>query len=129
MKRILPALAVLLGFHSFAFSQALPASSLWKNQRGSTLEVFFVDPAGSFQGQFINRAAGFTCQGTPFPAVGTIKNNSIAFAVSFVPCASYATWYGLVNGNIMKTPLIILFVPPKGPPLKVHETDVFTRVR
>jgi hypothetical protein len=127
MKRILLALAILAGLHSFAFSQALPG--LWQNQRGSTLEVFFVDPSGSFQGTFINRAAGFACQGTPYPAVGTIKNTSIAFAVSFVPCASYATWYGTVKGNAMKTPLIILFVPPKGPTLKVHETDVFTRVR
>src|SRR3979411_2112203 len=128
MKRILSALVILLGFHSFAFSQALPASSLWKNQRGSTLEVFFVDPAGSFQGQFINRAAGFTCQGTPFPAVGTVQNTSIAFSVSVVPCAPFAPWDGLVNGNIMKPPWIIFFVPRKGPPLKVHETDVFTRV-
>jgi hypothetical protein len=61
--------------------------------------------------------------------VGTIRNTSIAFSASFVPCASYATWYGLVNGSTIKTPLIILFVPPKGPPLKVHETDVFTGVR
>jgi len=129
MKRILLALAILLGFHTFAFCQGLPASSLWKNQRGSTLEVFAVDPAGPFQGTFINRAAGFSCQDTPYPAAGTIKNTAIVFVVSFAPCSSYATWYGKVKGNTMTTSLIILYVPPNGPPQKVQKTDLFTRVR
>ena|SRR5258708_3229279 len=129
MKRILLALTILVGFHSFAFSQGLPAPSLWQNQRGSTLEVFFVDPAGSFQGQFINQAAGFQCKGIPYPAVGTIKNAAIIFSVSFVQCTSHTTWYGVVSGNRMTTNWILIYVPPNGPPQRLQGTDVFTRVR
>ena len=129
MKRILLALVVLLGFQSLAFAQALPAPSLWQNQRGSTLEVYYVDPAGSFQGQFINQAAGFSCKGMPYPAAGTIKGAAIIFSVSFVQCTSHTVWYGVVSGNTMKTNWILIYTPPNGPPQRLQGTDLFTKVR
>ena len=129
MKRALLALIVLLGFQSFAVAQGLPASSLWQNQRGSTLEVFFVDPSGSFQGQFINQAKGFECKGTPYPAIGTSKAAAVVFSVTFGQCSSHATWYGVVSGNTMRTNWVLLYAPPNGPPQKFMGSDVFTRVR
>jgi hypothetical protein len=128
MKRIWLALTVLLGFHSFAFAQ-IPAFSLWQNQRGSTLEVYFVDPAGSFQGQFINQAAGFQCKGIPYPATGTSKGPSVVFSVAFTQCFSHTTWSGVVVGNQMKTSWVLIYIPPDGPPQRLQGTDLFTRVR
>jgi hypothetical protein len=126
---MLLALTILLGFQTYAFSQTLPSGSLWQNQRGSTLEVFFVDPAGSFQGTFINQAAGFQCKGIPYPAVGTARNAAAAFAVTFVQCTSHTTWYGTVTGNTMRTNWILVYIPPSGPPQTLRGADVFTRVR
>jgi hypothetical protein len=128
MKRILLALVVLLGFQSLAFAQGLPAPSLWQNQRGSTLEVYYVDSAGSFQGQFINQAPGFQCKGTPYPAAGTIKGTAIIFSVSFGQCASQTMWYGVVSGNSMKANWILIHTPPNDPPQRLEGTDLFTRL-
>jgi hypothetical protein len=129
MKRILLALTILLGVQTYAFAQALPSGSLWQNQRGSTLEVYFVDPAGSFQGTFTNQAAGFQCKGIPYQALGTVKNAAVVFSVTFVQCTSQTTWYGVVNGNKMRTNWILVYFPPSGPPQTLRGTDVFTRVR
>jgi hypothetical protein len=129
MKRVFLALIVLLGFQSLAAAQGLPAPSLWQNQRGSTLELLFVDPSGSFQGQFINQAKGYQCKGIPYPAVGTTRAAAVVFSVTFVQCSSHATWYGVVNGNTMRTNWVLLYAPPNGPPQKSQGTDVFTRVR
>lgn len=129
MKRILLALTLLLGVQSLALSQGLPASSLWQNQRGSTLEVYFVDPAGSFQGQFINRAAGFQCQGMPYPATGTVRGAAITFVVNFVQCTSQTTWSGQVTSKTMKTRWVLIYTPPSGPPQRLRGADTFTRIR
>jgi len=129
MKRILLALTILLGFQSLAFSQGLPAPSLWQNQRGSTLEVFYVDPAGPFRGQFTNQAAGFQCKGIPYPATGTVRGVAVTFVVSFVQCTSQTTWTGSVSGNKMRTRWVLIYTPPSGPPQRLTGSDLFTRVR
>jgi Avidin family len=129
MKKVFLALIVLLGFQSLALAQGLPAPSFWKNQRGSTLEVYFVDPSGSFQGQFINQAPGYKCQGIPYPAAGTSVGVDVIFSVKFVQCYSHATWFGVVNGNTITTNWILIYAPPNGPPQKSQGSDVFTRVR
>jgi hypothetical protein len=129
MKRILLALTILLASGSLAFAQGIPAWSLWQNQRGSTLEVFLVDPAGSFQGQFINQAAGFQCKGIPYPATGTSQASSVIFAVTFSQCFSHTTWSGVVSGNLMRTNWVLIYIPPNGPPQKLVGTDTFTRIR
>jgi hypothetical protein len=129
MKRILLALVVLFGSQTLAFAQGMPAPSFWQNQRGSTLEVFSVDGLGSFQGQFVNQAAGFQCKGIPYPAAGSSKPVSVIFSVNFVQCYSHTTWYGVIAGNKIRTNWVLLYLPPNGPPQKLQGTDVFTRVR
>jgi hypothetical protein len=129
MKRILLALFVLIGLQSFASAQGLPSWSLWQNQRGSTLEVYFVDPSGPFSGTFTNQAQGYQCKGIPYPASGISRGASVTFAVTFTQCFSHTTWFGVVNGNTMKTNWILIYSPPNGPPQRSTGTDIFTRVR
>jgi hypothetical protein len=129
MKRILLAFVILLGFQTYAFSQVLPSGSLWQNQRGSTLEVFFADPSGPFQGMFTNQAPGFQCKGIPYPVTGTARNAAAVFAVTFVQCTSHTTWYGTVIGNTMRTNWTLIYFPPSGPPRTLQGIDVFTRRR
>jgi hypothetical protein len=129
MKRVLLALLVLIGFQSFASAQGLPSWSIWQNQRGSTLDVYFVDPTGPFTGTFINQAPGYQCKGIPYPAMGTSRGASVTFAVTFTQCFSHTTWFGVVNGNTMKTNWILIYNPPNGPPQRSTGTDIFTRVR
>ncbi|MBW7970613.1 avidin/streptavidin family protein [Bradyrhizobium sp. BR 10289] len=129
MKRILLALFILLGLHSAASAQALPSWSLWQNQRGSTLEVYYVDPSGPFTGTFTNRAPGYQCQGIPYPAQGITRGPAVTFAVTFTQCSSHTTWFGTVSGNTMRTNWIMIYTPPVGPPQKSTGTDIFTRVR
>jgi hypothetical protein len=129
MKRVFIALVVLLGFQSFSVAQGLPSPSFWQNQRGSTLELYFVDPSGTFQGQFINQAKDYKCKGIPYAAVGNSTGAAVVFSVAFLQCSSHATWYGVVNGNTMRTNWVLLYAPPNGPPQKFQGSDVFTRVR
>jgi hypothetical protein len=129
MKRILLALVVLLGFQSFSAAQGMPAWSLWQNQRGSTLEVYFADPSGPFQGQFTNQAQGYECKGIPYPAAGTSRGSSVVFSTTFVKCYSHATWFGVMSGNTITTRWILLYAPPNGPAKKFQGADVFKRIR
>jgi hypothetical protein len=129
VKRILLALVVLLGFQSFADAQGIPAPSLWRNQRGSTLEVYFADPSGVFQGQFINQAVNYDCKGIPYPATGTSRGSAVVFSTDFVKCYSHATWFGVMKGNTIVTRWVLLYAPPNGPAQKSQGSDIFTRLR
>lgn len=126
MRRFLLAVMVLLGAQVAAFAQGLPANSLWKNQRGSTLEVFSVNP---LYGQFINNAAGFQCKGTPYPATGTVQGQAVTFAVTFTQCNSHTTWWGWTSGNTMRTRWILIYTPSSGPPQTLRGADTFIRIR
>jgi hypothetical protein len=128
MKRILLALVVLLGFQSFADAQVMPTPSLWRNQRGSTLEVNFVDSFGPFQGMFTNQANGYDCKGIPYPATGASRGSTVFFQTTFVKCYSQATWFGVMNGNTINTRWILIYVPPNGRLKRSEGTDVFTRI-
>jgi hypothetical protein len=109
MKKLLSALVFFLGLQTFAVAQGLPVPSLWQNQRGSTLQINALDPFGHMSGTFINRAAGFQCRNTPYPATGYYSNPGITFTVSFTQCNSITVWNGQVNGNIMPTSWVLTY--------------------
>lgn len=125
MKRLLSAFVFLLGIHAYALAQSFPVPSLWQNQRGSTLQVNWVDPfSGFMQGTFINRAAGFQCRYTPYPALGDARVPTIGFTVNFTQCNTVTVWTGQVNGNIMPTTWVLTY--PGG---ILRGRDLFRRIR
>jgi hypothetical protein len=79
--RIFIAAAFLAGSISNASAQGIPASSTWKNQRGSILEITSVDSStGVITGKFTNNAPNTLCIGTPYDIVGhTLKNGGVFF--------------------------------------------------
>lgn len=109
-----------------ASADSLPAPSSWKNQRGSQLNVWSVTN-GQIQGEFINNAAGFECQGIPYPATGQVSPNSIYFVVTFVKCNSFTIWRGRVNGPQMPTRWKLFYVKPGGTPASLSGSDTFSR--
>jgi hypothetical protein len=125
MRRLFLALFVLLGCQTFAFAQSTLTQSLWKNQRGSTLEVTWVTPS-AFGGTFTNHAAGYQCQGIPYLALGTISGDDVSFKVVFVQCSSATTWTGKIWGGVMKTKWNLLYFPTGQTQQGI---DVFRRVR
>ena len=90
MRRLLLALVILLGAQTLALAQSPLAPSLWKNQRGSTLEIQWAHPSWDgvthFGGTFVNHANGFECKGIPYPAYGGEPRGAHAtFTVAFQP--------------------------------------------
>lgn len=114
-------------FASNAQADALPAPSFWKNQRGSELQVWTAN-GGTFQGQFINNAQGFECQGIPYPAVGRETVTGLFFVVTFAKCNSLTRWYGYVRGSQMFTRWQLFYIKPDGTPGTVNGSDVFQRI-
>ncbi|HEV3183885.1 MAG TPA: avidin/streptavidin family protein [Xanthobacteraceae bacterium] len=129
MRKLLFAFATLLSLQTLVLADPLPSYSFWQNQRGSTLEIFWVNPAGPFDGVFINQAAGFECQGIPYPAVGTAAPAAVIFTVSFTKCRSQTVWRGQVSGTTMSTKWVLTYVKPNGGIGILRGTDVFTRLR
>ncbi|MET0942690.1 MAG: avidin/streptavidin family protein [Mesorhizobium sp.] len=86
------------------FSSLTSASSTWQNQSGSTMMIS-IDSFGNVSGQYINRAAGTGCQGSPYLLAGRITGNFISFSVAWnnatENCNSVTGWagYASVNGN------------------------------
>nr|7OUQ_A Chain A, wilavidin [Gammaproteobacteria bacterium]7OUQ_B Chain B, wilavidin [Gammaproteobacteria bacterium]7OUR_A Chain A, wilavidin [Gammaproteobacteria bacterium]7OUR_B Chain B, wilavidin [Gammaproteobacteria bacterium]7OUR_C Chain C, wilavidin [Gammaproteobacteria bacterium]7OUR_D Chain D, wilavidin [Gammaproteobacteria bacterium]7OUR_E Chain E, wilavidin [Gammaproteobacteria bacterium]7OUR_F Chain F, wilavidin [Gammaproteobacteria bacterium] len=74
------------------------ALSAWTNQSGSTLYIQSVDPSGSLSGYYINRAAGYGCQNTPYPVTGWVYGTAITFTVLWEnateSCNSITAWTG-----------------------------------
>lgn len=122
---------VLLIFALFVFTAStkadpLPSPSVWKNQRGSVLEVWSV-VGGAILGEFINNAPGFECQGIPYPAAGRDTPNGLFFVVTFAKCNSFTRWRGYVRGNQMITNWTLYYIKPNGQPSTINGNDVFLR--
>jgi len=124
MRKLLLALTLLLGCQTAAMAQ-LEGPSLWKNQNGSELRITSAS-RGTIRGTFTNRAAGFGCQGTPYPVTGTTGGTQIIFTVSFAKCRSTATWRGSVQGLGMTTPWVLRYVSNGAPATKTG-FDFFSR--
>ncbi|HTV31364.1 MAG TPA: avidin/streptavidin family protein [Xanthobacteraceae bacterium] len=58
------------------FAQGLTVPSYWKNQRGSEMLPYSIDGKGAFTGAFINHAAGFACENSPYDLHGQVHANS-----------------------------------------------------
>jgi len=126
MKRLLLALAFVLASQTFALAQ-LDGPSLWKNQRGSELNITSVTGT-QFAGTFTNRAAGFSCLGIPYPVTGINAGPYITFTVNFAKCRSVARWQGNVQGLGMSVQWALQYVS-NGKPAVMTGFDLFTRYR
>jgi hypothetical protein len=76
------------------------------------------------QGTFINRAAGFQCRNTSYPATGQVSFSNIVFTVTFPPCRTVTVWNGQVNGAVMPTTWVLTY--PGG---TLTGADTFRRIR
>lgn len=87
------------------FKSVTAAATSWKNQSGSTMSLdFAVDPSnpniGIVTGSYINNAAGYACQGTPYPVTGRYYTNNLAISFNavwsnaYANCQSVTGWTG-----------------------------------
>jgi hypothetical protein len=133
MRRLLLALVILLGAQTLALAQSPLAPSLWKNQRGSTLEIQWAHPSWDgvthFGGTFVNHPNGFECKGIPYLAYGgELRGAHATFKVAFHKCATYATWKGHLRGRKMYMPWSLVYYV-NGTPNYLKGVDVFWRIR
>jgi len=108
-SRCIAAVALLVATTITVFAQSFPVPSYWLNQRGSEMKLYAIDPQGNFTGVYINHAAGFACQGTPFPLAGHVSGTT-------------TIWHGLAKGSTLPTNWVLL--APPSPPL--YGADLFT---
>ncbi|MEM9554563.1 MAG: avidin/streptavidin family protein [Acidobacteriota bacterium] len=95
------------------------ASTHWKNQSGSTMDLEFSNCSNTAQpnvcslsGTYVNNAAGYKCQGTPYPLVGSYYINTqtlswtVAWSNAHEDCASVTGWTGYID--LSSSPLRIV---------------------
>jgi hypothetical protein len=132
MKKLMVSFALFLVFSGVAAADPAIGPSLWRNQRGSILQVKsisagFMPGTFIFSGTFINQAKNYACKGIPYDAFGTSTPQGITFHVFFAKCSKYTQWTGRIrpNGRTMTTNWQLFYVlndPQTG-------SDVFTRLR
>ena len=89
-------------------AQQCPGKSAWTNQRGSTLYIESITTQGLIAGNYINRAAGFHCQNSPYPVTGWVLQgtNTITFSVKWENaaenCQSQTAWIGFLSPDCKK---------------------------
>ncbi|MGY3532273.1 avidin/streptavidin family protein [Bradyrhizobium sp. USDA 4452] len=111
----------------------LPVPSTWVNQRGSILSIQTLDAStGDFTGTYVNNAAGFSCQGYPYPAAGNVTANRIDFYVNWTSstaptCRTMTIWHGRVAGDTIPTRWTMYYVGPDWHFHKMTGWDFFTR--
>lgn len=115
--------ASLLLLTSMAASAQIVPFSWWKNDKGSILNIWTVTGT-TFTGTFTNYAAGFGCQGIPYPAAGNAyPNGAVRIVVNFTACSTVTTWWGRVTGSKMPTKWVLIY---KG--RRMTGADLFTRL-
>ena len=87
--------------------QPLQSLSAWTNQSGSTLYIDNISPTGQIAGHYINRAQGYGCQNTSYPATGWVYGSAITFTVNWMnaaaSCNSITSWTGFYNQGAITT--------------------------
>lgn len=88
-------------------AEFLASATSWTNQSGSVASISFTastQPATQeVSGTYINNAAGFNCQGTPYPLSGIyyINTRTISFSVAWSnsseDCQSVTGWTGYID--------------------------------
>ncbi|UXY14883.1 avidin/streptavidin family protein [Chitiniphilus purpureus] len=105
--------------------------SAWTNQRGSTLYIDNVSASGQLTGTYINRAAGFGCQNTPYPVTGWVLGNAITFTVlwrnAVQSCNSITAWTGFYYQGRITTLWQLVSNGTTSPGQIQQGQDVFTR--
>jgi hypothetical protein len=71
------------------------------------MSLYTMDARGNFTGTYINHAAGFACQNTPYALTGHANGALLTFTVvwnnGIQNCNSKTVWSGRVAGNTMRT--------------------------
>jgi hypothetical protein len=134
MLRSILAFVAVVAACTAAAAQVLPASSVWKNQRGSELTVTAVEPSGRFSGTYVNRAPGFGCQNEPFDVSGRTWRRQVAFTVMWKnakqDCRSTTAWSGVVTKTTLQTTWKLSRIDPKtGRPKVLWGHSEFERVQ
>ncbi len=86
------------------------AASTWRNQDGSTMALTFTaDPSNPgvyfLSGSYINNAAGYACQGTPYPLTGRYYANTltasfnVVWSNAYADCQSVTGWTGYFSAG------------------------------
>jgi len=139
IARILFALALLFVCDTIVVAGVaadwwLTASSVWKNQRGSFLNVKQVNDDGSFSGTYINNAPNTRCRGIPYPTTGQTfpvypSVYFVTFTVNFTNCSTTTVWKGYMTYEHLPTDWHLVYSPPGQPPQSEDGHDKFTRIR
>jgi hypothetical protein len=89
------------------------------------MKLYDLKADGTFKGVFINHAAGFQCQGTPYDLWGRAIGNHVKFVVIWknwtADCKSKTVWRGWAAGKTIATRWVLTgygFNPLRG-------TDIF----
>lgn len=128
---LLSVMAVVVLFTSaMARAQdAVSGLSAWVNQRGSVLYIQKVSPDGSFQGFFVNKAAGTQCRNVPYPMSGHSNQSALAFVVNWKngteDCRSITAWAGYISGGVMTTKWNLSIAGSMKPDQIISGVDVF----
>ena len=115
-----------------ALAQAIQPNTTWKNNRGSELTISAVDTTGKLTGTYVNRAAGFQCQNTPYPVIGWIEDDKISFSVRWksvaMDCKSITSWTGYLSGNRIISDWDLVYTDTgENRPMLYRGTDYFTK--
>ncbi len=103
--------AALAESHSMSAEQdAILAGGTWTNQGGSTATFEFQASSqpGTYtvSGTYVNREAGYLCQGTPYPLTGIYYSGtltisfSVAWSNAAENCQSVTGWTGYFGNNL-----------------------------
>ena len=127
----LAALLVAMLVPALAYAQVAPGSA-WENNRGSILTITNVDADGRFEGEYVNNAAGFGCQGSPYPVVGWINDNSIGWAVNWKntseDCKSVTSWGGaILSPTLIETIWSLGYTSTNHGPRVMTGSDYFSK--
>lgn len=108
-----------LGFATTGLAQDWVGT--WKNESGSYLDIQNENKLlGLVSGVYVNNASGFSCKGTPYPVIGRVIDNQIAFTVrwsnGFENCNSLTSWTGYFDTGIKQilTKWNLVYVDSRG---------------
>lgn len=127
--------AVLIGLCIAVWStesaaQGIEPGTTWVNDRGSELHIDSIDKDGHLAGTYINRAAGFQCQGTPYPVIGWVEGDEIGFSVRWKSadqdCQSITSWTGYYEAGRIVTDWDLVYLDSvENGPLMYRGSDHF----
>jgi hypothetical protein len=123
MLRIITlAILILCGtVHGTLAQSTIPPNSTWMNGRGSILTIINIAGDGTFDGTYVNKAAGTFCMDYPYLVEGKIKDDTIRFEVAFADskdstknCFTVTEWRGTFSANVIDTNWSLAYPGPAG---------------